>query len=440
MATKRQKKQAYKAAKKTAKKYLVLVLILVLLIIGLAVGGFILYKNGYFDKWLNKSDTSNNTKPENTNIVYNEDGINENIVYDNFQIHFLELGNEYAGDSVYIKAGDNDILIDAGSRKGSATTIKNYVDKYCTDGKLEYVIATHAHQDHIAGFVGTSNSGNRTGILYQYKIGTLIDFALSDVTSELYKTDYLQAVSYAVSNGATHHKADWYFDSSRNPLDTAYISLGDNISMDILYNKYYFEKSSDENNYSVCTMFNYIDKHFIMTGDLEKEGEESLANYYDGSTPKKTLPKVELFKAGHHGSKTSSNECLLSIIQPRISVACCCAGSTEYTLSNDTIFPTQDFINRIAKYTSRVYITSLFNQESGSFESMNGNVIVSTDGTSVGLKATNNLTRLKDTAWFNEKIYLVDGKVAKGSKGSKDFYKSTDENVVEKPRRTWPSN
>ena len=99
MATKRQKKQAYKAAKKTAKKYPVLVLILVLLSIGLAVGGFILYKNGYFDKWLNKSDT-NNTKPDNTNIVYNEDGINENIVYDNFQIHFLELGNEYAGDSV----------------------------------------------------------------------------------------------------------------------------------------------------------------------------------------------------------------------------------------------------------------------------------------------------------------------------------------------------
>ena len=66
MATKRQKKQAYKAAKKTAKKYPILVLILVLIIIGLAVGAFILYKNGYFDKWLNKSDT-NNTKPEKSN-------------------------------------------------------------------------------------------------------------------------------------------------------------------------------------------------------------------------------------------------------------------------------------------------------------------------------------------------------------------------------------
>ena len=47
---------------------------------------------------------------------------------------------------------------------------KEYVDKYCTDGVLEYVIATHAHQDHIAGFVGNKDGNTRTGILYQYKV------------------------------------------------------------------------------------------------------------------------------------------------------------------------------------------------------------------------------------------------------------------------------
>ena len=35
-------------------------------------------------------------------------------------IHFMELGNNYTGDAVYIKAGDTDILIDAGSRTNSA--------------------------------------------------------------------------------------------------------------------------------------------------------------------------------------------------------------------------------------------------------------------------------------------------------------------------------
>ena len=65
---------------------------------------------------------------------------------DELSVHFLELGNRYTGDSVYIKIGDVDILVDAGSRKDSADDIANYVDRYCTDGTLEYVIVTHAHQ------------------------------------------------------------------------------------------------------------------------------------------------------------------------------------------------------------------------------------------------------------------------------------------------------
>ena len=71
-------------------------------------------------------------------------------------IHFLELGNKYTGDCTLIKIGDTEVLIDAGSRKGSAETLVPAVSEYCTDGVLEYVIATHADQDHIAAFVGTN--------------------------------------------------------------------------------------------------------------------------------------------------------------------------------------------------------------------------------------------------------------------------------------------
>jgi hypothetical protein len=78
--------------------------------------------------------------------------------------NFVEQGNQYSGDCTYIKAGDNDILIDAGNRTSCASTIESYLEdssrtnNYVSDGKLEYVIATHAHQDHIAGFVGVSDS------------------------------------------------------------------------------------------------------------------------------------------------------------------------------------------------------------------------------------------------------------------------------------------
>ena len=71
------------------------------------------------------------------------------------KMHFMHLGNHYTGDSIYVQAGDTDILIDAGSRADSTNTTAEYINQYCKDGVLEYVIATHADQDHIAGFAGS---------------------------------------------------------------------------------------------------------------------------------------------------------------------------------------------------------------------------------------------------------------------------------------------
>ena len=54
----------------------------------------------------------------------------DTYVSGDLSIHFMELGNEYAGDSIYIKAGDTDILIDAGSRASSTDTTAAYIDRY----------------------------------------------------------------------------------------------------------------------------------------------------------------------------------------------------------------------------------------------------------------------------------------------------------------------
>ena len=58
--------------------------------------------------------------------------------------HFMALGNEKAGDCVYVKAGKNDILIDAGSDYDSVDEISSYINRYVTDGTIEYLIVTHA--------------------------------------------------------------------------------------------------------------------------------------------------------------------------------------------------------------------------------------------------------------------------------------------------------
>ena len=356
----------------------------------------------------------------------------DSIIYDDFQIHFLELGNAYSGDSTYIKAGDIDILIDAGSRTSSATTIKSYVDKYCTDGKLEYVIATHGDQDHIAGFVGSSGSG----ILYKYEIGTIIDFPKTTKTTQVYN-NYVTARNNAVSKGAIHYTAAQCYNNTDGAQRT--YQLADGISMSILYNYYYFNTSSDENDYSVCAMFTYKDFNFMFTGDLEEKGENKMAAYYDGSTAEKTLPKVELFKAGHHGSKTSTNDSLLKLIQPEIVCVCCCAGGSEYTAYYQNTFPTQAMIDRVAKYTDRVYVTTMYDIKKNDYASLNGNIIISSNGKSVGVSATNNITKLKDSTWFNTTIYAnSSGQYCSGT-GKKDYYTSATSGTTPRPQRVWPS-
>ena len=342
------------------------------------------------------------------------------------QIHFLELGNKYTGDSIYIKAGDTDILIDAGSRQNSATTIKNYINKYVTDGILEYVIATHADRDHIAGMVGNSTASGYNGILYSYKVKTLIQFPL---TSKSKLTDsgnlslygnYLEAVEYAESKGANAYTAlecwnsnneSTRFEQSINETGARrYYKLSSNVEMEILYNYYYENKTSDENDYSVCIMFNQYGEnydfnnpsnpenekhvnHFLFTGDLEESGEEHLVQYNN-------LPEVVLYKAGHHGSKTSSTAELLSVIKPKVVCVCCCTGSNEYTPANENQFPTQLMIDRVAPYTDLVFATTIVSTNSAGYTSLNGNITLTCNNLGINITASNNVTLLKDTAWF----------------------------------------
>ena len=129
---------------------------------------------------------------------------------------------------------------------------------------------------------------------------------------------------------------------------------------------------------------------------IQSDGEKSLVSMNE-------LHQVELYKAGHHGSKTSSSQTLLSVIQPKCVCVCCCAGSSEYTPKTANQFPTQDFINRIAQYTQQVYVTTLcLDYSNNEFTSMNGNIVVycRRNDENLSVACSNNTTILKDTEWF----------------------------------------
>jgi competence protein ComEC len=328
-------------------------------------------------------------------------------------VHFLELGNKFTGDCIFIKAGDKDILIDAGSRASSIPTITGYINKYCGDGKLEFVIVTHAHQDHYAGF---ATGPNAESIFDLYECEVIIDFALTNQspTATMY-SNYIRERDDEVAKGATHYTARQCIEEGRSTFD-----LGGGITLRVLDSYYYYNESSEENNYSVCVLISHGDRHFLFTGDLEGDREESgerklveftgdLEGDREESGERKLvelnpdLPEVEVYKAGHHGSKSSSHDVLLEKIKPRHVVVCCCAGSSEYTDASENQFPTQEFIDRIESYTDRVYVTTLsVDYKNNIFKSFNGNIVFYSASSGVTVSCSDNDVKLKDSDWFKE--------------------------------------
>ena len=387
-------------SKKRGIPFIAAIIILVIIIAALAV--LYMFKPQLFDSFFSlfydEVDEADN--PYNQTLA---EGARSDIVNADLSIHFLELGNKYTGDCTLIKCGDTEVLIDAGSEVSSASTLNDYISQYCTDGMLEYVVATHAHEDHIAGFVGEKNGDSYNGILYTYNVGTIIEFAKTNSSSNIYK-NYCTARDYAVSCGAVCYTALQCYNNDSSAQRQYFLDDNKSISINILYNYYYENKSSNENDYSVCIILTQQTEsetlNYLFTGDLEEKGESYLVDNNE-------LPHVELFKGGHHGSSTSTTDKLLAAITPENIAICTCVGSSQYSETNANQFPTQEVLDRICKYTENIYCTTLMNDYStGDFTSMNGNIVFyygTADGensASLKLWCSNNNTKLKDTDWF----------------------------------------
>ena len=139
-------------------KSLIIFLSIIMFIVGgvVGIGGVAYITLPYNEELVETSDVYYSLSEEDKTVAI-ADGVQpaqEGAV----SIHFLELGNKYTGDCTYIKVGENiDILIDCGSKSNSISTVTSYLNEYVTDGILEYVIVTHAHEDHYAGFATSTN-------------------------------------------------------------------------------------------------------------------------------------------------------------------------------------------------------------------------------------------------------------------------------------------
>lgn len=251
-----------------------------------------------------------------------------------FEITMMDIGQ---GDCFYLADGQGGhYLIDGGSsdqKEVETYQIAPFL-KYRGVSRLNAVFVTHSDADHISGIKGLMEDYGETGI----EIGCLY---LPDLAEMSRDESYLELAALARSRDipvGLLHEGDRLANGKLmltclHPTKS-YVNLDANAGSTVLYLTY--------ENFSA-----------LFTGDLEGEGErfvtERLARMRDAYGAE--FPRqVTLLKTAHHGSKNSTGEAFLDLVNPQIALIS--AGR-----DNSYGHPHQETLKRLASQGCRVYQT-----------------------------------------------------------------------------------
>jgi beta-lactamase superfamily II metal-dependent hydrolase len=235
---------------------------------------------------------------------------------DGLSVYFLDVGQ---GDSELIVADGRAMLIDAGEPQYGDTVVSDIQKLGIT--KLDYIIATHPHSDHIGGL---------PDVMKNFDVDKIIAPKLPDKqvpTTTVYKNfiDEAKKKGYKL----TQAKAGDVYDLG----DAVFTILSPDPGATY----------DDLNDYSVVIRLVYGKTSWLFTGDAEKPAENAILK--SGRTV-----SADILKVGHHGSANSSTADFLKAVKPQAAVIEVGAGNT-YGL------PTDAALKRIKVYTSKIYRT-----------------------------------------------------------------------------------
>lgn len=231
-------------------------------------------------------------------------------------VHYIDVGQ---GDSTLIITENSTVLIDAGEYS-EADKVVSYINQLGIK-KLDVVIATHPHSDHIGGM---------SKVIENFEIDTLyMPFVPDDMIPSGYAYErFIQAMLDNDVNAAE------LTESLKLTLD------------DALFEFFPPPKEyTNLNNYSILTRLTHGENTFLFSGDAESDAEaDHLANNANLS--------ARVYKAGHHGSNTSSSEDFLNAVSPEICVISCGAG-------NSYKHPGEKAVKRMQKHSNAFFRTDL---------------------------------------------------------------------------------
>ena len=262
----------------------------------------------------------NNNQNQNNNINTNNDLL---------KVHYLDVGQ---GDSIFIELPNNETMLIDAAESYQSENIINYL-KNLNYQKIDYVIGTHPHTDHIGGLKDIINTFE-IGKIYMPKVVS---------TTKTYE-NLLMAIK------------DKNLKINTAKAGTSIIDT-DALKINILAPN--SETYTELNNYSVVTKITYGKTKFLFMGDAEKLSENEI----------KENVTADVIKIGHHGSNTSSSINFIKKVNAKY-------GIISVGLNNKYNLPKEETIKNWENTGTKIYLTSI-----------NGTIRASSDGTNIKIES-----------------------------------------------------
>lgn len=243
-------------------------------------------------------------------------------------VHYIDVGQ---ADATLLICGDDTMLIDGGNVDDSSLVV-SYLGQQGVE-HLDYMLCTHAHEDHVGGLSGPLNT-------------CTVEHVYSPVT-EYSSNAFNNFVKYTKAQGK----------EVEQPTVGDSFSLGDAIVTILGPVKDY----TDTNNTSIVLRVDFGETAFLFTGDQERTAEADLLE--SGADLDATVLKV-----GHHGSSTSTSYPFLRAVMPTYAVIPVGTG-------NSYGHPSDDVLSRLRDADVTVYRTDL-----------QGTVVATSDGKTVSFQ------------------------------------------------------
>ena len=243
-------------------------------------------------------------------------------IFDNY-IYYFNVGQ---GEMAIIKKDNTVIMIDSGSITNDTSYIFDLFAKKQGINKIDILVISHFHSDHVNGV---------EKILKKYKVEYILYAYPYDFQNEEYLF-FLKCMSKYNVKRLIAEVSDK-------------INIGD-ICINVLSpEKNYIKAGSkvdeNENANSLTVDIEMNKKHYLFLGDSVKESEK----YILANLNRIKVSSIEVIKIAHHGSKTSTSDIFINTILPKYSVI-----SSKKKVYNH---PSKETLYTLDKYNVKTYIT-----------------------------------------------------------------------------------